>query len=158
MIEFKPIIADNFREVIEIKINKEQEQFIPDNTFLIAMSKIIPKCIPLAIYSADIVVGFLMYGLAENDENYWLHIMMIDDKYQGRGYAKEAFQKILSIIKKDTNVHKVLLAVSKNNLNAIKIYEKSGFKFNGQKLEDVDWALKIYRELLNEEFIMELNY
>ena len=158
MIELKPVTIDNFWDVIEIKINKEQEQYIPDNIFLIAMSKIIPQCIPLAIYSDSIVVGFLMYGLDENKENYWIHIMMIGDNHQGKGYAKESFQKILFEIKKDKSVHKILLAVNKGNINAVKIYEKLGFRFNGQRFDEKEWAVKIYQKLLNEEYIMELNY
>ena len=158
MIELKPVTIDNFWDVIKIKINKEQEKYIPDNIFLIAMSKIIPHCIPLAIYSENIVVGFLMYGLDENKENYWIHIMMIGDKHQGKGYAKESFQKILSEIKKEKSVHKILLAVNKGNINAVKIYEKLGFKFNGKRFDENEWAVKIYQKLLNEEYIMELNY
>ena len=158
MIELKPVTINNFWDVIEIKINKEQEQYIPDNIFLIAMSKIIPQCIPLAIYNDNVVVGFLMYGLDENKENYWIQIMMIGDKHQGKGYAKESFRKILSEIKKDTSVHKILLAVNKGNINAVKIYEKLGFRFNGQRLDEKEWAVKIYQKLLNEEYIMELNY
>ena len=158
MIELKPVTIDNFWDVIEIKINKEQEQYIPDNIFLIAMSKIIPQCIPLAIYSDSIVVGFLMYGLDEDKENYWIHIMMIGDNHQGKGYAKESFQKILYEIKKDKSVHKILLAVNKGNINAVKIYEKLGFRFNGQRFDEKEWAVKIYQKLLNEEYIMELNY
>ena len=158
MIELKPVTIDNFWDVIGIKINKEQEQYIPDNIFLIAMSKIIPQCIPLAIYSDSIVVGFLMYGLDENKENYWIHIMMIGDNHQGKGYAKESFQKILSEIKKDKGVHKILLAVNKGNINAVKIYEKLGFRFNGERFDEKEWAVKIYQKLLNEEYIMELNY
>ena len=158
MIELKPVTINNFCDVIETKINKEQEQYIPDNIFLMAMSKIMPQCIPLAIYNDNIVVGFLMYGPDENKENYWIHIIMIGDKHQGKGYAIESFKKILSEIKKDKSVHKILLAVNKGNLNAIKIYEKFGFKFNGQRLDEKEWAVKIYQELLNEEYIMELIY
>ena len=158
MIEFKPVSLDNFWDVIDIKINKEQEQYIPDNIFLLAISKIIPHCIPLAVYNDNIVIGFLMYGLDESRENYWIHIMMMDDKHQGKGYAKETFRKILSEIKKDKSVHKILLAVNKGNINAVKIYEKLGFKFNGQRFDEREWAVKIYQKLLNEEFIMELDY
>ena len=158
MILLKPITVENFWSVSKIKISKDQEQYIPDNIFLMAMSIVLPQCTPLAIYSDNDIVGFLMYGPDENKENYWIHIMMIDYKYQGKGYAKESFQKILSEIKKDKNVHKILLAVNKGNVNAVKIYEKLGFKFNGKGFDEINWAVKVYQELLNEEHIMELNY
>jgi diamine N-acetyltransferase len=158
MIELKPLTVDNFWDAIELKINREQEQYIPDNTFLIAMAKVLPHCIPLIIYDDNKNVGFLMYGLDENQNSYWIHIMMIDEKYQGKGYAKESFQKILSEIKKDKNVHKIVLAVNKGNINAVKMYENLGFKFNGQRFDENKWAVKIYQKLLNEEYIMELNY
>ena len=158
MIHLKPITVENFRDVSKIRINKEQEQYIPDNLFLMAMSTVLPRCTPLAVYNDDDIVGFLMYGPDEKKENYWIHIMMIDHKHQGKGYAKESFQKILTEIKKEKNVHKILLAVNKGNVNAVKIYEKLGFKFNGKRFDEINWAVKIYQELLNEEYIMELNY
>jgi diamine N-acetyltransferase len=158
MVALKPVTIDNFWDVIHLKISGEQEQYIPDNIFLISLSKILPRCIPLAIYDDDLIAGFLMYGFDEKDESYWIHILMIDHKYQGKGYAKEAFSKILSEIKKDKNMHKVLLAVNKGNVNAIKIYEKLGFKFNGQRYDEKTWAVKVYQDLLNEEYPMELSY
>ena len=158
MIQLKPITVENFWNVSKIKISKDQEQYIPDNLFLMAMSTVLYQCTPLAVYSDNDIVGFLMYGLDENKENYWIHIMMIDYKHQGKGYAKESFQKILSEIQKDKNVHKILLAVNKGNVNAVKIYEKLGFKFNGKRFDEINWAVKIYQELLYEEYIMELNY
>jgi diamine N-acetyltransferase len=155
MIVLKPVTMENFWDVITLKIHKNQEQYIPDNIFLIAQSKIQPVCIPLAIYNDDTIVGFLMYGL---DENYWIYILMIDNKYQGKGYAKEALKTILREIKKDKNNHKVLLAVNKGNIGAIKLYEHFGFTFNGKRLDENMWAVKVYQKLLNEEYIMELQY
>jgi diamine N-acetyltransferase len=158
MIELKPLTVDNFWNTLALKINREQEQYIPDNAFLIALSKVLPQCIPLVIYNDNEIVGYLMYGLDEKKDSYWIHIMMIDEKYQGKGYAKESFQKLLSEIKKDKNVHKMILAVNKENTNAVKIYENLGFKFNGQRFDENKWAVKVYQKLLNEEYIMELNY
>jgi diamine N-acetyltransferase len=155
MIALKPVTMDNFWDVIELKIHKNQEQYIPDNIFLLAQAKIQPECIPLAIYDDDVAVGFLMYG---HDEHYWIYILMLDNKYQGKGYAKEAFKTLLHEIKKDKTRHKILLAVNKENSGAINLYEKFGFTFNGKRLDENTWAVKVYQKLLNEEYIMELNY
>ena len=38
------------------------------------------------------------------------------------------------------------------------MYIKLGFKFNGQRFNEKEWAVKIYQKLLNEEYLMELNY
>ena len=158
MINIQPVSIKTFAAVTQLKISAAQEEYIPDNTFLLAMSKVLPNCTPLAIFHDGEIVGFALYGLDEDRTKYWIHIMMIDARHQGKGYAKEAFEKVLAIIQRDKTVHKIVLAVNKGNASAVQIYEKRGFVFTNIRLEEIKWAVKIYGGLLNEEYIMELCY
>ena len=84
MITLKEITKDNFWDCIELTVSKDQEDFVTSNAISIAQSKVQPECIPLAIYHHDIMVGFVMYCLDVDDNEYWIYRFMIDEKYQNR--------------------------------------------------------------------------
>lgn len=144
MLIFKDITADNFWDVIELSVSKEQVDFVTTNAVSIAQSKVQPECIPLAVYDDDILLGFVMYCIDEDDGEYWIYRMMIDEKYQSKGYGKFTLQKLLEIIKQDKTRSKVFLGVHKESSFAVKLYESFGFKFNGQ--------------VFGSEHIMRLDY
>lgn len=50
----------------------------------------------------------------------------------GRGYAKKATGLLLKKAFKDYGLHRVYLNVFSDNIAAIKLYEKSGFKYEGE--------------------------
>lgn len=53
--------------------------------------------------------------------------MMIDEAYRGKGYGRQAM-KLLEDQAKKLDIGKLKLQVFKDNLPAIKVYEKSGYK------------------------------
>jgi diamine N-acetyltransferase len=69
---------------------------------------------------------------------------MIDRRFQGKGYAKEAMNLIINAIKADKSKHKILLGVDKSGDISVKLYESLGFMFNGQ--------------VFGKENIMQLEY
>jgi diamine N-acetyltransferase len=144
MILFKEITKENFWDCIELAVDKEQVDFVTSNAVSIAQSKVQPECIPLSIYDDDIMVGFLMYCIDEDDGEYWIYRLMIDKNYQSRGYGKKSLKKLLEIIKQDKSHNKIFLGVHKESTYAIKLYKSFGFDFNGQ--------------VFGSEHIMKLDY
>lgn len=144
MILFKDITKENFWECIELTVTKEQVDFVTSNAISIAQAKVQPECIPLAVYRNDIMIGFLMYCIDEDDSEYWIYRLMIDKNYQSKGYGRKVLEKLLEIIKQDKSHNKIFLGVHKESICAVKIYEDSGFYFNGQ--------------IFGSEHIMRLDY
>jgi len=138
------ITKENFWDCIDLSVTEEQVDFVTSNAVSIAQSKIQPECIPLVVYDDDLMVGFIMYCIDEDDGEYWIYRMMIDRKYQSKGYGKKALSKLLEIIKEDKNHDKVFLGVHKESSYAIKLYKSFGFEFNGQ--------------VFGKEHIMRLDY
>lgn len=88
-----------------------------------------------------------MYGLFLNEGEFgrvWLDRIMIGDKYQGKGYGKASVKLLIKRLYKEYGHRKIYLSVYDDNINAIQLYERIGFKFNGE--EDT-----------NGEKIMEIN-
>ncbi|MBS4537715.1 GNAT family N-acetyltransferase [Clostridium sp. D2Q-11] len=144
MILFKEITKENFWDCISLEVTQEQVNFVTSNAVSIAQSKVQPECIPLAVYDEEVIIGFLMYCIDEDDGEYWIYRMMTDKNYQSKGYGKKALEELLRIIKEDKSHNKVFLGVHKQNTYAVKLYKSFGFYFNGQ--------------VFGDEHIMRLDY
>lgn len=85
-----------------------------------------------------------MYCIDEDDGEYWIYRMMIDQNSQSKGYGKAALRLLLEIIGKDKTHNKFFLGVHKESTSAVKLYQGTGFVFNGQ--------------VFGSEHIMRLDY
>lgn len=132
MIELKEVTRDNFWDVISLEVAPEQNEFVASNAVSIAQAKVQPECLPYAVYSDEELVGFVMYCVDVDDNEYWLYRLMIDRKHQGKGYGKEALKIVLNNMKKDKSRNKIYLGVHLESKAAVGLYESLGFKFDGQ--------------------------
>ncbi len=57
---------------------------------------------------------------------------MIDHKYQKKGYGKTSLQLLINTMLKEYKCNKIYLSTFKDNIRAIKLYEKFGFESNGE--------------------------
>ncbi len=144
MIALKEINRENFWDAISMEVTTEQDDFVTSNAVSIAQSKVQPECIPLAVYDDDLMVGFVMYCIDEDDGEYWIYRMMVDKNYQSKGYGKKSMELLLKRIKEDKSRNKIFLGVHKESIAAVKLYESFGFEFNGQ--------------VFGSEHIMKLDY
>jgi diamine N-acetyltransferase len=132
MLTLQPITRENLWDVLDLAVAPEQADWVTSNAVSIAQAKVQPECIPLAICSDDIPVGFIMYCIDLDDGEYWIYRLMIDARYQGRGYAQQALSQLLSLIEQDATHHRVFLGVHPEARAAVHVYQKMGFCFTGQ--------------------------
>ncbi|MCL2828885.1 MAG: GNAT family N-acetyltransferase [Oscillospiraceae bacterium] len=132
MIHLEPVTVDNFAAVIGLEVCEEQKNLVLSNAISLAQAYVQPECVPTAIYDGDMLVGFLMYCIDRDDGEYWMYRLMIDQKFQRRGFARAATQRMIETIKKDTSRHQIFLGVDRENTPAAELYLSLGFRFNGQ--------------------------
>ncbi len=150
MIELRKIDWDNIDEVIALDVEENQKEFIETtNLRCFADAHIlnlegIPAS-PFAIYADDIMIGFLMYIYDTTDHEsfqnevyygekaYFIWHFMIDKNYQGKGYGKLAFEKMLADIETTPygESQYVDLFYHKNNVIAKELYASFGFVESG---------------------------
>lgn len=139
-INFKIINKENWREVVDLKISKEQERYLPhSNLISIAESKFYPNWVTLAICNDEKIIGFAMYGPDDDDEKIvWLIRYMIDERYQGNGFGHCALEKLLNEIKNKKQYDTVALSFHPESKVAKKLYTSLGFKqfITGFEAED----------------------
>ncbi len=73
----------------------------------------------------------------ERKRFFYLNRLAILPKEQGKGYAKTTM-KFIENYAVENNYNVIRLTVYENNLNAIKLYEKNGFK----RIEEGNWVLE----------------
>lgn len=76
-----------------------------------------------------------MYALDPDDGNYWIYRLMIDQRFQGRGYARAALAQILSRMSSLDGGEKILLGVRPDNERAIALYLDAGFVATGEEID-----------------------
>lgn len=133
--EFKRITDQNRKLVMELQLLPGQIHFIESVTECLDEAAQISSWNPYAIYENNNLVGFTMYGNIKEDkwgERVWLDRLLIDKSYQGRGYGKKAVKLLSRKLFEEYPVDQIYLSVYSDNINAIHLYEKCGFHFNGE--------------------------
>ncbi|MCK6206459.1 GNAT family N-acetyltransferase [Bacillus infantis] len=135
MVSLKEIDRHNFFDVIDLKVAEEQKSFVATNLFSLAQAKAFPECNCLAIYHEEKLVGFTMYCIDFDDKEYWIYRLMIDAKYQSKGYGKAAMEKLIELIKEDKDHQVIYLSFEPENDRAKEMYEKLGFEADGRVID-----------------------
>lgn len=78
------------------------------------------------------MIGFVMYGMDPDDNNYWIYRFMIDEKYQNNGYGKKALQLVVKEITiQENKTDKLFLGYNPRNEEARRLYRSVGFVETG---------------------------
>ncbi len=112
MLKLKKINRNNIAEILKLEVFDNQKSFVTTNN-----SSIIEAYIALTennhvftfgIYKDDIPIGFLMIGFDVNSDdegapsiakgNYNIWRLMIDKKFQGKGFGKKAMDLAIEFV------------------------------------------------------------
>lgn len=131
MIRLEPITPDNWRERLEVR--PDQEKFVAPKATILARAWVYRDARSRAfmIYHDETPVGLALYhdwkDEEENEYSYDFDQLLIDARYQGRGYGTEAVKQILAMMEADGKYDKVVLCYVEGNDDARRLYEKFGF-------------------------------
>ena len=130
MLHLKTISKDNWIKAISLKVREDQVNFVASNAVSLAQLNFLENFHAKGIYFGEEMVGFTLYGLDEDDHEYWIYRMMIDEKHQGKGYGKEAVRLVIEDIQtmKESHHQTITLSYEPDNEHAKRLYEKMGFQ------------------------------
>ncbi len=99
-------------------------------------------------------VGFVgLYEISEIHRTCFLGIYIGEKEYWGQGIAKRAYIALENYARDYVNIRKIKLEVVRENLNAVKMYNKLGFQVCGTYKEDRFIEGKYRDVILMEKFI-----
>lgn len=144
MPEIRPVTKDNWNELIKLKVRDDQKNFVASNLYSIAQAQFGDEyeghwdLHPFGIYEGDTPMGFLMYGLNYDHPKQQAYIqrLMVDEKFQGKGFGRFGMEKMLEIFRLDERVKEVSISYEPENEGARKLYASLGFVETGEIMED----------------------
>lgn len=134
-IVLRPIDRVNFKACIDLRVAEEQEAFVAPNVYSLAQAKVNPRLQPWAIYGGEVfarklttddpMVGFVMFQIS--DEVAFITRLMIDHRFQRRGYGRAAMLEVVRRLKLHPDVQFIGTSVHKENPAALELYRSLGF-------------------------------
>lgn len=129
MIILREITRENIDEVLALNVDDNQKSYVSTNAESLAQAYVYSDtAYPFAVYDDDIIVGFIMMGYYEAKEYYTLWKLMIDKRYQNRGYGKEALKLGIRFLRERFEVSEIYTGVVPENITAKNLYKSVGFK------------------------------
>lgn len=142
------VTAKNWRSVAALSVAKDQQQFIESNAFSLAESLYEGNGTSVGLYDGEILVGYAMYGwYSEKYKSVWLDRFMIDQHYQGKGYAKRFLRLFIEFLQQQFTCKIIYLSLHPDNKHAMGLYESFGFRLNGD-IDDEGPVVGVVMELL----------
>ena len=146
MVTLRPVTLENRREIFKLDVTEEQHRFVASNLSSAATAWVLitngGHPVTFAIYADEVPVGFtlIVYGInsyelpSVAEGNYNILRLMIDQRYQGRGYGREAMRLILDYIRTFPlgPAELVWIQYAADNQVAKKLYASFGFQENGE--------------------------
>ena len=147
-VRLEKITWDNFEAVTNLHVNEEQRNFVARNKdslvhAFLAITDENKQVFTFGIYKGKKPIGFLMigYDIGEDDgtepsadwflrNSYYIWRFMIDKRYQGNGYGREALKLALDFVRTFPagEAKYCWLSYEPENEVAKKLYLSLGFK------------------------------
>ncbi len=145
-ISLREVTHKTVRDVIGLAVAPGQERFVDSNAASIAEAHFNPGAWFRAIYAGDTPVGFVMLfdpkvpgavakGPLEMDEIF-LWRLMVDGRYQGRGYARQALDLLCDLLRGRGDVAKLVSSYVPSPQGPEAFYLEYGFRKTGRKRYD----------------------
>ena len=139
MINLRKITEENFIDAFNLKLAPGQERFVSHPIRSLAQAYVYrDQCQPFGIYEDDTMVGYVMVIYDHDIPEYDIWHMMIDGSKQGQGYGCAALDRVLAYIRTKPfgSSNRVTLTCNVENIPALQLYKRKGFKETGAVDED----------------------
>ena len=130
-ISLKDVTKDNWQDMIDLEITKEQESFVALPSEAIAASKFYEYYVNRGIYLGDEAVGFLQYYPNYRDgkpKEIFIDQFLIDVHHQGKGLGTKAIELALNEIKELKGFSSVSICYVEGHDIMKCFFERFGFR------------------------------
>ena len=145
----RAVTKKTFHECIKLDVAPDQQRFVAPNQYSLAQAAVNPLLHPWAIYDGSVIgldltdehemVGFCMYQLMDGVA--FVVRLMIDQRFQGRGYGRAAMLDMLERFKRTPGLEIIATSVHRENPAAMGLYRSLGFVDNPIKDDPVEQYL-----------------
>ncbi|MGI9256353.1 MAG: GNAT family N-acetyltransferase [Salinispira sp.] len=141
-IRLTDVTQDIVDKVIALKVKEDQKDLTQDITHFLSQPNVEQDLRPLAIYHAEELVGFCVYGTDDEDGRVWIQTLIISAAHQGKGYSRMALEELINIIRRERNPAAIFACIREKNTAAQALFQKLKFSSTAEKEGDADvWTL-----------------
>ena len=134
MVNFIELNEENWPDFAGLSVDKSQKTFLASNIGIIARGYVYrnSRAKVIGIVADGTPVGLAMVrDIDDEPACYELQQFMIDKNVQGQGYGFRALERILATLKAEQKYTCVEVCVKREDVQAIRVYEKAGFVDSG---------------------------
>ena len=144
MLILRTIDRTNYMDCILLQIAPEQTLFVADNARSLAEAAYEEGLHPLAVYADTQMVGFLLYDYDPDIPGWSLSRFMIDRRFQGQGYGRQALLAFLDLFQREVGADSLYISVHVDNAAMRRLAHGLGFT----PLEELSYTFQgvLYRE------------
>ena len=128
----REISRETLRAVLALRVTPEQERFVASNAVSIAQAHFEPNAWFRAIYAGEEPVGFLLVDEDREMPEYFLCRLMIDARYQRKGYGRRALELLVERVRGLPGATELLVSCVPGDDGPAGFYGKFGFVDTGE--------------------------
>lgn len=132
-IRVRPLNRFNWELAVELQPGEDQQDWMPSILHTIAQSKFEDVSLN-GVFWADELVGFVSWG--NFGRVCWINRILIDQKHQRKGFAKEALKIVMAKLMKDPSYDEIRTSFVRQNAVAEVLFASLGFVRIADGLDD----------------------
>lgn len=135
-LQIVPVTPERAAALLALSVFKAQQHFIEPVRACLDETAALPLWRPVGIYDGTQPVGFAMYGYFSDEGRggrAWLDRLLIDSRFQGRGYGTAALRLLLRRLREEYGCKEIYLSLYADNRRAYDLYYRHGFRLNGER-------------------------
>ncbi len=143
-VSLQPITEDTVWGVCQLSdtLTEPRKNFVATNAVSLAQAHFNKHAWFRAIYAGKAPVGFMMIVDDDTTPEYFLWRFMIAEPHQGRGYGRQAIQRLVEYVKTRPNATELLVSCGEGEGSPKEFYLKQGFTPTGE-VEDDETVLRM---------------
>lgn len=132
-ISLREITKDTLRPILDLNVGEDQTHFVAPNSVSIAEAHFEPDHAWFrAIYADETPIGFVMMYDEPEAPKYYLWRFMIDSRYQGLGFGKQAMAVLIDHVRSRPNAAQLLVSCVPGEGSPCPFYVRLGFEYTGE--------------------------
>lgn len=113
-----------------------KRKYVAPNAISLAQAHFNPYARFWAVYAGKAPVGFLLLEDPDENQDYFLLRFMIAEPYHGRGYGRQAIERLIEYVKTRPDGTELVLCCEQGEGSPEGFYLKLGFEHTGKKIWD----------------------
>ena len=141
-VSLREITAETVRQVCMLEVSESQRVFVAPNAISIAQAYFEPRAWFRAVYAGEEPVGFAMLEVDLVKHSYYLWRFMIDHRYQGRGFGKQALALVIEHVRTLPEATALELSYHAGPGEPAPFYARLGFEETG-RIEEGERVMRL---------------